>query len=81
MLIFDRLAQFDFHFQPSDMGIAGWQKEFHTGWFIESILSASLVVFAYTSAFTSRPSRAMLVMTALVGLVALGLLIPHWQVL
>ncbi len=49
---------------------------FHTGWFIESILSASLVVFVLRtrrSLLRSRPSRAMLVMTALVAVLVIGL--------
>jgi Mg2+-importing ATPase len=47
---------------------------FRTAWFVESVLSATLVVFALRSRlpFTrSQPSRAMLVVTALVALAAL----------
>ena len=50
---------------------------FHAGWFVESVLSATLVVFAVRTRLpftSSRPSRAMMIVT---GLVMLGvLLIP-----
>ncbi len=49
---------------------------FHTGWFVESILSASLVVFVLRTQgplLRSRPSRAMLAMTAFVALLVIGL--------
>lgn len=49
---------------------------FRTGWFIESVLSASLVVFAVRSRLPfqhSNPSRVMLVVTALVAGVTLAL--------
>ncbi len=52
-------------------------EQFRSGWFIESVLSASLVVFAIRtrSAFQrSRPSRVMLLVTGLIALVTL--LIP-----
>lgn len=51
---------------------------FRTGWFVESVLSATLVVFALRTRlpFTrSRPSRPMLAVTAVVALVSL--LIPY----
>jgi len=51
---------------------------FRTGWFIESVLSASLVVFALRTRlpfFRSRPSHAMLLVTGLVWLVTL--IIPY----
>jgi Mg2+-importing ATPase len=48
---------------------------FRTGWFIESVLSATLVVFALRTRLpftrSSRPSRAMLAVTGVVSLVAL----------
>ncbi len=50
---------------------------FHAGWFVESVLSATLVVFAIRTRhhFTrSRPSRAMMIVTGLVMLVTI--LIP-----
>ena len=49
---------------------------FHTGWFVESVISASLVVYALRTRLSfvrSRPSQAMMVITGLVGLVALAL--------
>ncbi len=52
------------------------QASFHTGWFIESVLSAGLVVFALRTQlpiFRSRPSRPMLIVTGLVMLVTLAL--------
>jgi Mg2+-importing ATPase len=55
------------------VGHAG-QSLFHTGWFVESILSATLVVFALRTrqtAWRSRPARAMVLVTVLVMLVAL----------
>jgi Mg2+-importing ATPase len=59
-------------------GFRAGQTEFHTGWFLESVLSATMVVFALRTrqAFLhSRPSRAMLLATAGVGLAAL--LLPY----
>jgi Mg2+-importing ATPase len=53
------------------------QMLFHAGWFVESILSATMVVFAVRTRlpFTrSRPSRTMMAVTGLVMLAAL--LIP-----
>jgi Mg2+-importing ATPase len=52
------------------------QVEFHTGWFVESVLSATLVVFAVRTRlpFTrSQPSRAMLAVTGMVALVTIML--------
>jgi P-type Mg2+ transporter len=52
------------------------QASFHTGWFVESVLSAGLVVFALRTqlpVFRSRPSRPMLFVTAMVMLVTLAL--------
>ena len=54
------------------------QAQFHTGWFVESVLSASLVVFAVRSRLPflrSRPGRAMLAVTAAVALATL--LLPY----
>jgi P-type Mg2+ transporter len=78
MLVFGPLSSFfDFlTFAILYWGLRAGQEEFHTGWFIESVVSASLVVFAVRSRlpfFRSRPSRAMLLMTALVGVIALVL--------
>jgi Mg2+-importing ATPase len=49
-------------------------ETFRTGWFVESVLSATLVVFAVRTRLPfrhSRPSRAMLGMTALVAVLVL----------
>jgi Mg2+-importing ATPase len=49
---------------------------FRTGWFVESALSATLVVFALRTRlpfWRSRPSRALLVVTTLVGILTLAL--------
>jgi Mg2+-importing ATPase len=54
------------------------QALFHTGWFVESVLSAGLVVFALRSRLPflrSQPSRTMLAVTGAVALLAL--LIPY----
>jgi Mg2+-importing ATPase len=80
MLTFGPLSSlFDF----ATFGVLLWimkasEQSFQTGWFIESILSAGVVVFVLRSRlpFThSRPSRAMLIVT---GIVMLGtLLLPY----
>jgi P-type Mg2+ transporter len=52
------------------------QASFHTGWFIESVLSASVVVFAVRTRlpfYRSHPSRTMMLVTLLVAAVALVL--------
>ena len=52
------------------------QASFHTGWFIESVLSAGLVVFALRTQLPitrSHPSRPMLLVTGIVMLLALAL--------
>jgi Mg2+-importing ATPase len=78
MLIFGPLSSlFDF----ATFGVLLWlmnanEQSFQTGWFIESILSAGVVVFAVRTRlpFTrSRPSRAMLAVTAAVMLITLVL--------
>jgi Mg2+-importing ATPase len=54
------------------------QALFHTGWFIESVLSAGLVVFAIRTRnpfLKSHPSRTMLLVTLVVGVIAL--LLPY----
>ncbi len=54
------------------------QSLFHTGWFIESVFSAALVVFAVRTRlpFTrSQPSRAMMLVTLAVGVITL--LLPY----
>jgi len=52
------------------------QQLFHTGWYVESVLSASLVVFVLRTQlplWRSRPARPLLLATAAVALIALGL--------
>jgi P-type Mg2+ transporter len=52
------------------------QASFHTGWFIESVLSASVVVFSIRTRLPfhrSHPSRSMLLVTFFVAIVALVL--------
>ncbi len=52
------------------------QASFHTGWFIESVLSASVVVFSIRTRMPfhrSHPSRGMLLATLFVAIVALVL--------
>ncbi len=54
------------------------EQKFQTGWFVESILSAGVVVFAVRTRLPfmrSRPSRVMLAITAAVMLVTL--LLPY----
>ncbi len=76
MLIFGPLSSlFDFAtFALLLWGLGAKAATFHTGWFIESVLSASLVVFAVRTQMPfnkSRPSRVMLLLTGVVGLTAL----------
>ena len=80
MLIFGPLSSV---FDYATFGVLLWlmkanQQSFQTGWFIESILSASVVVFAVRTRlpFThSRPSRTMLAVTVAIMLVTL--LLPY----
>ncbi len=54
------------------------QMSFHTGWFIESVFSAGLVVFAVRTRLPfirSRPSRTMMLVTLAAGVVTL--LLPY----
>jgi Mg2+-importing ATPase len=78
MLIFGPLSSlFDF----ATFAVLLWlmkanEATFHTGWFIESVLSAGIVVFALRTRLPfvrSKPSRAMLGMTLLVMAVTLAL--------
>ncbi len=80
MLVFGPLSSiFDF----TTFGVLLWllkanEQTFQTGWFIESILSAGVVVFAVRTRlpFThSRPSRAMLAVTA--GVILVTLFLPY----
>ncbi len=80
MLIFGPLSSV---FDYATFGVLLWlmkanQQNFQTGWFIESILSAGVVVFAVRTRlpFThSRPSHLMLAVTGAVILVTL--LLPY----
>jgi Mg2+-importing ATPase len=78
MLIFGPLSSlFDF----TTFAVLLWlmkanEQSFQTGWFIESILSAGVVVFAVRTRLPflrSKPSRAMLTVTLVVMLVTLAL--------
>jgi Mg2+-importing ATPase len=80
MLVFGSLSSvFDFvTFGVLLLVLRAGPELFRTGWFVESVLSATLVVFALRTRlpFTrSRPSRPMLAVTAVVALVTL--LIPY----
>jgi Mg2+-importing ATPase len=78
MLIFGPLSSI---FDYATFAVLLWlmkagQQSFQTGWFIESILSAGVVVFALRTRLPfahSRPSRAMLSVTAAVMLITLWL--------
>jgi len=78
MLVFGPLSSlFDF----ATFGVLIWllkagEQSFQTGWFIESILSAGVVVFAVRTRLPflrSRPSRVMLAVTAAVMVFTLWL--------
>jgi len=78
MLVFGPLSSlFDF----ATFAVLLWvmkanEAAFHTGWFIESVLSAAVVVFAVRTRLPfihSRPSKTMLGMTLLVALITLAL--------
>jgi len=78
MLVFGPLSSI---FDYATFGVLLWlmkatEQSFQTGWFIESILSAGVVVFAVRTRLpftSSRPSRAMLAVTGAVILVTLWL--------
>jgi Mg2+-importing ATPase len=80
MLVFGTLSSV---FDYLTFGLLLWvlranETQFQTGWFIESVLSATVVVFAVRTRlpFTrSRPSRAMLGATLAVA--AVVLLLPY----
>jgi Mg2+-importing ATPase len=80
MLVFGPLSSF---FDIATFVVLLWlmkagERAFHTGWFIESVLSAGIVVFAVRTRLPfmhSKPSRAMLGMTLLV--VAITLVLPY----
>lgn len=53
-----------------------FQRMFHTGWFVESVISATLVVYVIRTrqaVWKSRPSRVMMSITILVVLMTLAL--------
>jgi P-type Mg2+ transporter len=63
--------------RASGQSLVDSARLFHTGWFLESVLSATLVVFAIRTRLPfhhSRPSRVMMTMTGVV--IAITLLIP-----
>jgi P-type Mg2+ transporter len=78
MLVFGSLSSL---FDIATFGVLLWLMKanataFHTGWFVESILSAGLVVFALRTRLPflhSKPSRAMLGMTVVVIMITLAL--------
>lgn len=54
------------------------QALFHTGWFVESVLSATLIVFVVRTRlpfWRSQPNRVMLMATA--GVAAVALILPY----
>jgi Mg2+-importing ATPase len=80
MLVFGPLSSvFDYlTFGLLFWGLNASQALFHTGWFVESVLSASLVVFALRTRLPlhrSRPGRALLAVTGLMVLVTV--LLPY----
>lgn len=78
MLVFGTLSSlFDFlTFAVLMGGLHATEDTFHSGWLVESALSASLVVYALRTRqpfYRSQPARAMLITTALVWVVTLAL--------
>jgi Mg2+-importing ATPase len=78
MLIFGPLSSvFDFlTFGVLLLYFNSGQSLFQSGWFVESIISASFVVFAIRTRlpfWKSKPSRAMLLVTGIVALITLYL--------
>jgi Mg2+-importing ATPase len=78
MIVFGLLSSiFDFiTFGVLRLGLHAGPEIFRTGWFIESLLSATLVVFSLRTRLPinkSRPSRVMLMVTALVWVVTLAI--------
>lgn len=78
MLVFGPLSSvFDYlTFALLSWVLRAGELEFHTGWFVESILSASVVVFALRTRlpfYKSRPSPTMLLATGFVIMVTLAL--------
>lgn len=80
MLVFGPISSlFDFAtFGLLYWGLHAGEQIFHTGWFVESILSASFVVFVLRTRqpfLKSKPSRLMLSMTLIVA--AVVLILPY----
>jgi Mg2+-importing ATPase len=80
MLVFGPLSSV---FDYLTFGLLFWalnagQDLFHTGWFVESVLSAALVVFALRTRLPltrSRPGRALLAVTGL--MIVVMVLLPY----
>jgi Mg2+-importing ATPase len=78
MLVFGPLSSF---FDLATFAVLLWvfkagDQIFHTGWFIESVLSAMVVVFALRTRLPfvhSRPSRMMIIATILIAILTLYL--------
>ena len=83
MLIFGPISSlFDFAtFAVLILLLKGSQPLFQTGWFVESVLSASLVVFLLRTQWPlvrNRPATPLMIVTILTGLIAL--VIPYTPV-
>ncbi len=64
--------------QSAGQVVAGSEALFHSGWFVESVVSATLVIFAVRTRLPflrSRPGKMMAILTALV--IGLVFLIPY----
>ncbi len=80
MIVFGLVSSF---FDYLTFGILQWvlhvnQEQFRTGWFIESVVSASLIVLVIRtrrSFFTSRPGRPLLIAT--LTIIFITLLFPY----
>jgi len=83
MLVFGSLSSL---FDIATFAVLLWlmkadEASFHTGWFVESVLSAGLVVFAVRTRqpfIRSKPSKSMLGMTLLV--IAITLTLPYMPI-
>jgi P-type Mg2+ transporter len=86
MLVFGLLSSvFDFAtFGVLLLVLNANEVQFHTGWFIESVISASIIVLVIRTRrpfYKSRPSKYLFTATILVGLVVLALPytpLAHW---
>jgi Mg2+-importing ATPase len=79
MFVFGTLSSvFDYLMFGALMWLGVTMAQFRTGWFIESIVSASLIVLVVRSRrpfFRSRPSKLLVLATA--ATIAATLLVPH----